>query len=109
MDGVDTNDQLLSCQHLSRTSYRCWMPIFFDILKQAIVTAQILRQLQQNTKICGLNKFYIELSKNLIGSFSARKISAGQHPNATKRYDGFQHFVVKSEKRGYCKMKVLAE
>ena len=70
MGGVDTNDQMMSYQNFSRKSYRWWMPIFFDLLKQAIVNAWILQQFQPNAKKRGQKDFRIELSKNLIGKFS---------------------------------------
>eukprot|EP00795_Rhopilema_esculentum_P017028 gene17028-8536_t len=71
--------------------------------KQAIVYAWILEQYHPDAKKRGQKEFRIELFQSLVGTFSARKREAGQQPNATKRFDGNQHFVVKSEKRGYCK------
>eukprot|EP00795_Rhopilema_esculentum_P005786 gene5786-11074_t len=103
MGGVDTNDQMIAYQNLSRKSYRWWVPIFLDLFKQAIVNAWILEQYQPDAKKRGQKEFRIELFQSLVGTFSARKREAGQQPNATKRFDGNQHFFVKSEKRGFCK------
>ena len=67
MGGVDTNDQMMAYHNLSRKSYRCWMPIFLDLLKQTIVNAWILEQYQPDVKRRGQKEFRIELYKTLVG------------------------------------------
>ena len=41
--------------------------------------------------------------KNLIGELPARKRPSGEQPNAAIKSYRVQHFVIKSEMRGYCK------
>ena len=103
MGGVDTNDQMLSYDNLSRKTYRWWMPIFLDLFKQAVVNAWIIERSHKNAAARSQKDFRIELYKGLIGKFSARKRAFGQQPNAVQRYDGMQHFVIRVDKRGLCK------
>ena len=100
MGGVDTNDQMMAYHNLSRRSYRWWLPIFFDLFKQAVVNAWIIEQFQPDALKRGQKEFRIELYQGLIGNFTARKRAFGQQPNATMRFDGVQHYVMKLEKRG---------
>eukprot|EP00795_Rhopilema_esculentum_P016150 gene16150-7515_t len=57
MGGVDTNDQTLSYDNLSRKSYRWWLPIFLELFKQGIVNAWILQSAQPNSRKRGLKSF----------------------------------------------------
>ena len=103
MGGVDTNDQMMAYNNLSRESYRWWLPIFFDLFKQSIVNAWILKQQQPSAAKQTQKQFRIELFQGLVGDFSSRKREKGQQPNPSKRIDGLQHLVVSHGKRGYCK------
>ena len=103
MGGVDTNDQMMTYNNLSRKAYRWWLPIFLDLFKQSIVNAWILKQHQPNQKKQSQKQFRIELFQVLVGDFSSRNREKGQQPNPSNRFDGIQHFISNHSKRGYCK------
>ncbi|XP_065068496.1 piggyBac transposable element-derived protein 4-like [Rhopilema esculentum] len=61
MGGVDTNDQLIAYNSMSRKTYRWWLPIFFDMLKEAVVNAWIIQKNQPNAMKIGQKEFRVEL------------------------------------------------
>ena len=97
MGGVDTNDQMMSYQNFPGNLTDGGCLSFLDLLNQAIVNAWILQQFQPNAKNVAKRIFELNFQK-----FSSRKTYVGQQANATKRYDGIQHFVVQNNMRGYC-------
>lgn len=102
MGGVNTNDQLMSCQKFPGNLIDGGCFLFWFVegshCEYLDIAAVPTKYKEQQPK--GVPHWPI---KNLNGTFSARERPVGQKPNATKIFDRVQHLVVKSETRGYCK------
>ena len=96
MGGVDLSDQLRGYYMTGRKSKKWWRCLLWFLVDICIVNAHILEKLSPRHRNRTLLAFRLDLIKNLIGDFSARKLSA-----SSVRIEG-GHWP-KSYSKGRCK------
>lgn len=96
MGGVDLNDQLHGYYMTGRKSKKWWRCLLWFLVDICIIHAQILEKLSTRHRKRTQLVFCLDLVNNLIGDFSARKLSA-----SSVRIEG-GHWPI-SYSKGHCK------
>ena len=96
MGGVDLNDQLHGYYMTGRKSKKWWRCLLWFLVDICIIHAQILEKLSRRHRKRTQLVFCLDLVNNLIGDFSARKLSA-----SSVRIEG-GHWPI-SYSKGHCK------
>ena len=76
MGGMDLSDQLRGYYMTGRMSKKWWRCLLWFLVDICIVNAHILEKLSPRHRNRTLLAFRLDFIKNLIGDFSARKLSA---------------------------------